>query len=266
MLGGAHGVSTTWKLAPCPDASRPALPMEALTNRGTAATEHALKEHMPKHDNFSTQDLLKITERMQPDKPVGEQFLRTRRRNRKTHKGPEIAPSLWRVFDWEQLIRTMPSLASLEPRPLANQLVCVSHDLSPSNTVVIFVNPALFCETMKQLSNPGYIKLCGDGTFRLILGDWVLMNLRALTKHYAPVSGAHAFRPTFLHFCLVSQTKKAVLLTRLCSTVLRTAPMSASILICHRVCANIIAIGVRERTQPGGCATLPRSESLISLS
>jgi len=50
---------------------------------------------------------------------------------------------------------------------------------------------------MKQLSNPGYIKLCGDGTFRLILGDWVLMNLPALTKHYAPVSGAGAFRPTF---------------------------------------------------------------------
>ena len=70
-------------------------------------------------------------------------------------------------------------------------------DLSPSNTVTIFVNPALFCETMKQLSNPGYIKLCGDGTFRLILGDWVLMNLGVLTKHYAPVSGAHTFRFTF---------------------------------------------------------------------
>ena len=91
----------------------------------------------------------------------------------------------------------MPSLASLGPRPLANQLVCVSQDLSPSNTVTIFVNPALFCETMKQLSNPGYIKLCGDGTFRLILGDWVLMNLGVLTKHYAPVSGAHTFRFTF---------------------------------------------------------------------
>lgn len=163
----------------------------------TAATEHALKEHMAKHDKVSTQDLLKITGRMQPDKPVGEQFLRTWRRNHKTHKGPKIAPSLWRVFDWEQLIRTMPSLASLGPRPLANHLVCVSHDLSPSNTVVIFVNPALFCETMKQLSNPGYIKLCGDGTFHLILGDWVLMNLPALTKHYAPVSAAGAFRPTF---------------------------------------------------------------------
>lgn len=66
----------------------------------TAATEHALKEHMAKHDKVSTQDLLKITERMQPDKPVGEQFLRTWRRNHKTHKGPKIAPSLWRVFDW----------------------------------------------------------------------------------------------------------------------------------------------------------------------
>ena len=155
----------------------------------------------------------------------------------------------------------MPSLASLGPRPLAHQLVCVSHDLSPSNTVVIFVNPALFCETMKQLSNPGYIKLCGDGTFRLILGDWVLPSPNTMLR-----SRGHTLSgPLFLHFCLVSQTKKAVPLTRLCSTVLRTAPMSASILICPRVCANIIAIGMRERTQPGGCATLPRSESLISL-
>lgn len=115
----------------------------------------------------------------------------------KCTKGPRPAQSLWRAFDWEQLCRSLPSLDSLAPRARPNQLVTVSRSLHPSNTVVVFANPALLCETLERLSNAHYIKLSGDGTFRLIQNGWVLLNLGVVTKHYAPASGRYAFRSTY---------------------------------------------------------------------
>lgn len=113
------------------------------------------------------------------------------------HKGPKPAQSLWRAFDWEQLCRTLPSLESLAPRASPNPLVTVSRSLHPSNTVVIFANPALLRENLERLSNAQCIKLSGDGTFRLIQNGWVLLNLGVVTKHYAPASGRYAFRSTY---------------------------------------------------------------------
>ena len=72
---------------------------------------------------------------------------------------------------------------------IPNRLAVVSHDLSPNSTSVVFVNPALFVETLGRLSNKAYLKLCGDGTFRLMEDGWVLLNLGVLARHYAPVNG-----------------------------------------------------------------------------
>lgn len=55
--------------------------------------------------------------------------------------------------------------------------------------------PCLFSQTIRKLTD--YIKLCGDGTFRLIRAGWVLLNLGVLSKHYTRVSGTYAFRSTF---------------------------------------------------------------------
>lgn len=58
--------------------------------------------------------------------------------------------------------------------------------------------------------NKQYIKLCGDGTFRLTEGEWILLTVGTLTKHYAPADGVYAFRTTFnpLMFALNNKESK----------------------------------------------------------
>lgn len=89
------------------------------------------------------------------------------------------------------------SLDSIQRADIPDHLVSVSYNLSPDNTVVVLANPALFVETLQGLTNPDYIKLCCDGTCRLIEGGWVLINLRLLSKHHAPVADVYAFPSTY---------------------------------------------------------------------
>ena len=72
-------------------------------------------------------------------------------------------------------------------KDVPDTLTIVSADLSPEHTTVVVVNPCLFRKTFDMLTNKDYIKLCGDGTFRMIHGGWVLLNLGVLSKHCAPV-------------------------------------------------------------------------------
>ena len=165
-------------------------------NALTSTTEARLKEHMQSHSRVTTQDLLKIAEETQAEKPVAEAFLSMWRRNHKECKDGSRPSGLWRVYDWQQLLRGAPQFDTVAAT-VPNNLAVVSADLSPAHTTVVFVNPALFHETFSRLTNQQYIKLCGDGTFRLMQGGWVLLNLGVLTKHYAAVAGTYAFRSTY---------------------------------------------------------------------
>ena len=62
---------------------------------------------------------------------------------------------------------------------------------------MVFVNPALFSEVISRLANKDYIKLFGDGTYRLMDDGWSLLTLGVLTKHYSRDGTSYAFRTTF---------------------------------------------------------------------
>ena len=175
----------------------------------TAETEHALKSHMENHAQVRTQDLLKLVENRQPGQPVPEKFLQVWLGNHKVHRGPKLANRAWRVFDWQQLLRSLPVLPSFGGEA-PDQLAVVSSNFDPDYTSVVLVNPALFVETWQRLSNQAYLKVCGDGTFRLMQDGWALLNLGVLTKHYASDGLAYAFRSTFspLLFAIVNKEAK----------------------------------------------------------
>ena len=81
--------------------------------------------------------------------PVSLDFLKVWRKNHKQQKGqkgPKVSLQMWRQYDWQQLLRSLPSLHSLEGSP--DQLAVVSFDLSPACTSVVLVNPALFVATL----------------------------------------------------------------------------------------------------------------------
>ena len=136
--------------------------------------------------------------------------------------------------DWKQVERDFGLIEGMEGVP--NALKIASATYEPSATVISFCNPALLKETVDKLANKDYVKLCGDGTFRLTNGDWVFLTVGALTKHYSEGDGIKAFRtkfnplmfaltnkesqPTYQHFfdALVNCTSKltGVDLTQVC--------------------------------------------------
>lgn len=94
--------------------------------------------------------------------------------------------------------------------------------LEREQSVIVFCNPMLLEETLHSLTNKAYIKLCGDGTFRLTQEDWVFKSVGVLSKHYSESEGVYAFRTNFhpLIFALAnkeSQVTYQVLFDALCA-------------------------------------------------
>ena len=92
--------------------------------------------------------------------------------------------SVWRNCHWQRLIRMQPSLEQAI-QDSSGQLCIVDSKLSQRDTVVVFCHVPLAREVLSRLGNKEYIKLCGDGTFRLMRDGWVLITLGVLSKHYA---------------------------------------------------------------------------------
>lgn len=210
----------------------------------TATAENFLKEFVKANAHFSTQDLVKIVERHQPDRPTDD-FLRTWAKNHRVHKGSSSSrsSSLKRVeADWRQLERDLGSALDLEDA--VNELKIAGLLLEPEQTAVIFCNPMLLRETLDSLTNKVYVKLCGDGTFRLTEGEWVFMTVGALSKHYAASDGVYyAFRTAFhpLVFGLAnkeSQTTYQVLFDSLCACAERFAGVDLRS-CCHQYHADM---------------------------
>ena len=125
------------------------------------------------------QDLVKIVEKHQPDRPT-DAFLQTWGRNHRVHKGSaksRASSFKWVESDWRQLERDLGSALDLEEA--VNELKIAG----------------LLLE--RGLTNRVYIKLCGDGTFRLTEEDWVLMTVGVLSKHFSESEGVEAFCTAF---------------------------------------------------------------------
>ena len=188
----------------------------------TSTAEHALKQFVQANAHFSTQDLVKIVEKHQPDRPT-DAFLQTWGKNHRVHKGSaksRTSSFKWVESDWRQLERDLGSALDLEEA--VNELKIAGLLLEREQTAIIFCNPMLLEETLHSLTNRVYIKLCGDGTFRLTEEDWVLMTVGVLSKHYSESEGVEAFRTAFhpLVFGLAnkeSQPTYQVLFEALCA-------------------------------------------------
>ena len=131
--------------------------------------------------------------------------------------------------DWRQLERELGTVHNLTEASDTLKITASVH--TDDATVVVFCNPLLLKETLGRLDNQKYIKLCGDGTFRLTRDEWVLMTVGVLSKHYARADGFHAFRTSFdpLLFALAnkeSQPTYQVLFDALESCALQFAGMS----------------------------------------
>ena len=164
----------------------------------TATTENALKAFVRQNAHFTTQDLVKIVETHQPANRPPDAWLQTWGRNHREHKGTtsdKLSSMRWVEADWRQVERTLGKTDSLVE--VVNQLKVAASLYDPMQTIVVFCNPLLLTETLNSLTNKCYIKLCGDGTFRLTDGDWVLMTVGVLSKHYARSEGIYAFSTTF---------------------------------------------------------------------
>lgn len=171
-----------------------------------ATAEAALKEFVEKNQHFTTQDLVKVVEKYQPDRP-SDKFLQTWGKNHRPRREGDAGRNAfrWVEADWKQMERELGGIDGLDECP--DQLKFVAASYEPTATVVVFCNPALLRDTLTRLVNQAYIKLCGDGTFRLTHGEWVLLTIGALTKHYAPAASIYAFRTTFhpLMFALANK-------------------------------------------------------------
>ena len=174
----------------------------------TVAAEHALKEFVANTVHFTTQDLVKIVEKHQDGRPP-DAWLQTWGRNHRIHKGApnqRLSAYAWVEADWKQLERSIGNVQALQGE-VPNLLKIAAASYEPDATCISFCNPALLKGTLDRLANKTYVKLCGDGTFRLTNGDWILLTVGALTKHYSRASGVYAFRSTF-HPLMFALTNK----------------------------------------------------------
>ena len=86
----------------------------------------------------------------------------------------------WVEAVWRQLERELGTVHNLTEASDTLKITASVH--TDDATVVVFCNPLLLKETLGRLDNQKYIKLCGDGTFRLTRDEWVLMTVGVLSK------------------------------------------------------------------------------------
>ena len=180
----------------------------------TSTTEAGLFEHVRNNPSTNTQELLKVV-RAHQDQAVPERFLTIWLKNHKPaseegRKQGRPGTATWNKADWKQAERDRGTLADVlqrAPQAWPDSLFVVDMQLDPSNTVAVFCNPALFSRTIGLLTNKAFVKLSGDGTFRLTNGDWIFLTLGVITKHYSHSTDMYVFRSTY-HPLLFAVTNK----------------------------------------------------------
>ena len=80
-----------------------------------------------------------------------------------------------------------------------------------------------------MLANKNFIKLCTDGTYKLTHGNWALLTVGVMSKHYGSDGKTYAFQSTFtpLAFCLANNEGKT------CFQPFLTAVVQAGHALCH---------------------------------
>lgn len=92
-------------------------------------------------------------------------------------------------MDFECLARQLPGLESASA---GDDLVLVDHRLD-EHMCMVFTCPKLVQETAKKVTNWQWLKICADGTYRMVQGDYVIVSAGLLTKGFGRL--AHAGEP-----------------------------------------------------------------------
>eukprot|EP00439_Symbiodinium_sp_Y106_P016405 s1248_g2.t1 len=165
----------------------------------TSTTQARLQQHIQANPRANYLDLAKLLKDVQAE-PVADTFLQTWLRNHRPKTPGNSGKFAWRRSDWEQLQRELGHIDEVsadDSAALPDALKVAAAEFQPEATTMVFVNPALFSEVLGRLANKEYIKLCGDGTYRLLDDGWTLLTLGVLTKHYSRDGTTYAFRTTF---------------------------------------------------------------------
>ncbi|CAE7204585.1 mak16-a, partial [Symbiodinium pilosum] len=219
----------------------------------TSATEAALGERLKADPHANYLDLAKLAKTSQAEL-IPDTFLQTWVQNhRPQHEGQRSRSKSkfgWNRSDWQQLRRDLgdaDDVSADADGALPDVLKVAATDYRPESTVMVFVNPALFSEVISRLANKGYVKLCGDGTYRLVDDGWSLLTLGVLTKHYSRDGTSYAFRTTFtpLIFAVANTERQETyecLFQAACAV-----PKSGVTLICQRLPGSACKRGARRK-------------------
>ena len=169
----------------------------------TSTTEAALRERLKADPHANYLDLAKLAKTIQAEL-IPDTLLQTWAQNhRPQHEGQRSRSKSkfgWSHSDWQQLRRDLgdaDDVSADADGALPDVLKVAAADYRPEATVKVFVNPALFSKVISRLANKDYVKLFGDGTYRLMDDGWSLLALGVLTKHYSRDGTSYAFRTTF---------------------------------------------------------------------
>ena len=174
-------------------------------NQLTDTERHAARQHVTTSDSKSTLDVvraLSVAEgKDQPAQKVRHFIKNFKKRTLKTKLPVPWSASVWRTCSWQRLVRLQPFLETAIQES-SEQLCVVEYKLGQRDTVVVFCHVPLAREVLSRLGNKEYIKLCGDGTFRMMRDGWVLITLGVLCKHHTVGTSDHTacFRMTYRPF------------------------------------------------------------------
>ena len=109
------------------------------------------------------------------------------------------AVAAWKAAGWSEVA-------------VPDHLTLVSLCTELESTSAIYCNPAVAREVILRLANRGYVKLVGDGTFRIFTDQWILITVGVASKHYAEgeEDRSQVFRTTYtpLIFAIVNKENK----------------------------------------------------------
>ena len=107
----------------------------------------------------------------------------TKRRNRKLGVSKRKRCNLWQEADFHSFISQLKATAPVgEVDELLRPHKC---RVQGKSTSVALLSPALVKETLQRLASPRLLKLCLDGTYRLLFGNYALLSVGVLSKQWS---------------------------------------------------------------------------------
>ncbi|CAK9026643.1 unnamed protein product, partial [Durusdinium trenchii] len=149
-----------------------------------------IQEYLGQNTSYRMQQLVEMLREKFPDLEVTDKLetkLKTYIDNwKKRHRQDARVAKRedWVTADFQCLVRELPAL---EDAVVTDELVLVDHRID-EQLCLVFACPKLVQETAKRVANWQWLKVCADGTYRMVKGDYVVVSAGFLSKTF----GRHA--------------------------------------------------------------------------